>query len=37
MPVMLRPENAERWAQSYIENAAYCLKHNLNVGAPLST
>jgi carbonic anhydrase/acetyltransferase-like protein (isoleucine patch superfamily) len=25
------------WAQSYIDNAAYCLKHNLNVGASLLT
>ena len=25
------------WAQSYIDNAAYCLKRNLNVGAPLPT
>jgi carbonic anhydrase/acetyltransferase-like protein (isoleucine patch superfamily) len=23
------------WAQKYVDNAAYCLKHNLNVGAPL--
>ena len=25
------------WAQKYVDNAAYCLKHNLNVGAPFST
>jgi carbonic anhydrase/acetyltransferase-like protein (isoleucine patch superfamily) len=25
------------WAQKYVDNAAYCLKHNLNVGAPLET
>ena len=25
------------WAQKYLDNAAYCLKHNLNVGAPLCT
>ena len=25
------------WAQKYVDNAAYCLNHNLNVGAPLST
>jgi len=25
------------WAQNYADNAAYCLKHNLNVGAALST
>jgi carbonic anhydrase/acetyltransferase-like protein (isoleucine patch superfamily) len=23
------------WADKYVENAAYCLKHGLNVGAPL--
>jgi len=25
------------WAEKYVANAAYCLKHNLNVGAPLAT
>jgi len=25
------------WAQKYVDNGAYCLKHNLNVGAPLDT
>jgi len=25
------------WAQKYVENGAYCLKHNLNVGTPLDT
>ena len=25
------------WAQKYVDNAAYCLRHNLNVGTPLST
>ena len=25
------------WAQKYVDNTAYCLKHNLNVGAPLAT
>ena len=25
------------WAQKYVDNAAYCLKHNLTVGAPLCT
>jgi carbonic anhydrase/acetyltransferase-like protein (isoleucine patch superfamily) len=25
------------WAQKYVDNAAYCLNHNLNVGAPLCT
>lgn len=23
------------WAQKYVENSAYCLAHNINVGAPL--
>jgi carbonic anhydrase/acetyltransferase-like protein (isoleucine patch superfamily) len=23
------------WAQKYVENAAYCLEHGINVGAPL--
>jgi len=25
------------WARKYLDNGAYCLKHNLNVGAPLDT
>ncbi len=25
------------WAQKYVDNGAYCLKHGLNVGAPLAT
>jgi carbonic anhydrase/acetyltransferase-like protein (isoleucine patch superfamily) len=25
------------WAQKYVDNGAYCLKHKLNVGAPLDT
>ena len=25
------------WAQKYVDNGAYCLKHSLNVGEPLST
>lgn len=25
------------WAEKYVANAAYCLKHHLNVGAPLPT
>jgi len=29
--------NLKSWAQKYVDNAAYCLNHNLNVGAPLST
>ena len=23
------------WAEKYVHNAAYCLAHNINVGAPL--
>lgn len=30
-------DGLKSWAQSYIDNAAYCLEHNLNVGAPLPT
>ena len=25
------------WATKYVENAAYCLKHGINVGGPLAT
>ena len=25
------------WAQKYVDNGAYCLKHNIGVGAPLQT
>ena len=25
------------WAQKYVDNGAYCLKHGINVGAPLAT
>lgn len=25
------------WAQKYVDNAAYCLRHKLNIGAPLGT
>ncbi len=25
------------WAQSYLDNAAYCLEHGLNIGGPQST
>jgi len=25
------------WAQKYVDNAAYCLKHGINVGAPLKS
>lgn len=34
----LSPEeraNLKGWAQRYVDNAAYCLKHQLHVGAPL--
>jgi gamma-carbonic anhydrase len=35
----LSPEeraNLKGWAEKYVENAAYCLEHQINVGAPLS-
>ena len=25
------------WAQKYVDNAAYCLRHKLNIGRPLTT
>ncbi|MBI3880741.1 MAG: gamma carbonic anhydrase family protein [Verrucomicrobia bacterium] len=25
------------WAEKYVENGAYCLKHGINIGAPLPT
>lgn len=25
------------WAEKYVENAGYCLRHNINVGAPLES
>jgi carbonic anhydrase/acetyltransferase-like protein (isoleucine patch superfamily) len=25
------------WATKYVDNAAYCLKHGINVSAPLSS
>ncbi len=25
------------WAQKHVDNAAYCLKHKINVGVPLPT
>src|SRR5690349_10375590 len=34
----LTPEERGRlkwWAQKYVDNGAYCLKHGINVGAPL--
>ncbi len=37
---MLSPEERaglKQWAQKYVENAAYCLEHGLNVGCPLRT
>jgi carbonic anhydrase/acetyltransferase-like protein (isoleucine patch superfamily) len=27
----------KHWAEKYVHNAAYCLKHGINVGAPLAT
>jgi len=27
----------KRWAEKYVDNAAYCLKHEINVGGPLPT
>ena len=36
----LTPEqraDLKHWALKYVENAAYCLKHNINVGGPLPT
>jgi carbonic anhydrase/acetyltransferase-like protein (isoleucine patch superfamily) len=38
---VVRPLTAEErsglkgWAQKYVENASYCLEHDLNVGAPM--
>lgn len=29
--------NLKYWAEKYVANAAYCLKHRINVGAPLPT
>ncbi len=36
----LTPEqraDLKHWATKYVENGAYCLKHGINVGAPLPT
>jgi carbonic anhydrase/acetyltransferase-like protein (isoleucine patch superfamily) len=36
----LAPEdraNLKYWAEKYVANAAYCLKHRINVGAPLAS
>jgi carbonic anhydrase/acetyltransferase-like protein (isoleucine patch superfamily) len=36
----LKPEERRRlryWAEKYVENAAYCLKHSINVGGPMSS
>ena len=30
-------KDLKSWAQKYVDNGAYCLKHNLNVGTPLCT
>jgi carbonic anhydrase/acetyltransferase-like protein (isoleucine patch superfamily) len=34
---LTKPERAKLkwWAQKYVDNGAYCLKHGINVGAPL--
>ncbi len=36
----LNPEERARlkyWADKYVENSAYCLKHEINVGGPMAT
>ncbi len=30
-------ESLRGWAEKYVQNAAYCLKHKINLGAPLRT
>ena len=30
-------ESLRGWAEKYVENAAYCLEHGINVGRPLAT
>ena len=30
-------DSLKGWAEKYVKNAAYCLRHGLNVGRPLST
>ena len=30
-------DSLKGWAQKYVENAAYCLRHRINVGKPLRT
>jgi carbonic anhydrase/acetyltransferase-like protein (isoleucine patch superfamily) len=36
---LTKPERArlKRWAQKYVDNGVYCLRHGINVGAPLPT
>jgi carbonic anhydrase/acetyltransferase-like protein (isoleucine patch superfamily) len=36
---LTREERAglKRWAEHYVDNAAYCLKHGINVGEPIGT
>src|SRR5207249_4738886 len=36
---LTRPERAglKYWAKKYVANSAYCLKHRINVSAPLAT
>jgi len=37
--VMTEKERGDlkHWAEKYVHNAAYCLKHGINIGAPLPT
>ncbi len=30
-------DQLKKWAEKYVANAAYCLRHGINVGGPLST
>jgi carbonic anhydrase/acetyltransferase-like protein (isoleucine patch superfamily) len=37
---VLKPEERAKlkyWADKYVENSAYCLKHGINVGGPMAT
>jgi hypothetical protein len=27
----------KRWAEKYVDNGVYCLKHGINVGKPLAS
>jgi hypothetical protein len=37
LPVLTKKERAglKGWAEKHVDNGAYCLKHGINVGAPL--